>query len=318
MNGPAATILIPTFDHGPLVRLALESALAQTVTEIEVFVVGDGVPDVTREIVGEIATSDPRVRFFDNAKGPRRGEIHRHAALAEARGRIVLYHTDDDLWLPEHVETMLALLDEADFASAVFLGVGAGGPVLKGGDFGRVETRQEFLRGKVGIGLSTLGHTLDAYRRLRFGWRTTPEDMKTDRYFWEQFVSDFSFRGAGSTRLTVLNLGGGQHLAPAERLAEMSEWWGRVCDPAARAAIHAVAFSLAHARAESSTAKVEKLRTRNAKRTAQIEDLRAREAKRLDQIAELRASNATLKEKLETAHARAHSLSRRTWFGWRD
>src|SRR5688572_27963864 len=60
MNGPAATILIPTFDHGPLVRLALESALAQTVAEIEVFVVGDGVPDVTREIVGEIAEGDPR------------------------------------------------------------------------------------------------------------------------------------------------------------------------------------------------------------------------------------------------------------------
>src|SRR5256885_893248 len=86
-----ATILIPTFDHGPMIRSPLESALAQTAGNTEIFVVGDGAPDVTRDVVGELAERDPRIRFFDNPKGPRHGEIHRHAALAEARGRIVLY-----------------------------------------------------------------------------------------------------------------------------------------------------------------------------------------------------------------------------------
>ena len=66
----AATIIVPTHDHGPTLRFALASALAQTVEDIEVLVIGDGVPDVTRKIVGEVSRSGRRVRFFDHPKGP--------------------------------------------------------------------------------------------------------------------------------------------------------------------------------------------------------------------------------------------------------
>ena len=63
--------------------------------------------------MAELTAADPRVRWFDNPKGPRHGELHRHAALQEARGEIVCYLCDDDLWLPDHVERMRALLDGA-------------------------------------------------------------------------------------------------------------------------------------------------------------------------------------------------------------
>src|SRR6185437_15846190 len=96
----AATVLIPTHDHGRTLLRSVPSALAQTVSELEVFVVGDGVPDETRELMTELAAADNRVRFFDNPKGERHGEAHRHAALQEARGEIVCYLSDDDVWLP--------------------------------------------------------------------------------------------------------------------------------------------------------------------------------------------------------------------------
>jgi len=111
-----ATVVIPTFDHGPTLLRSIPSALAQSVEEIEVLVVGDGAPDVTREIVAKLAASDERVRFFDNPKGPGNGEIHRHAALAEAAGRLVAYLADDDLWMPEHLEVLESLLAEAGCA----------------------------------------------------------------------------------------------------------------------------------------------------------------------------------------------------------
>ncbi len=47
----AASVLIPTHDHGPLLQRALASAQRQSVEDIEILVVGDGVPDVTRDIV---------------------------------------------------------------------------------------------------------------------------------------------------------------------------------------------------------------------------------------------------------------------------
>ena len=91
-----ATVLIPTYNHGSLLRYSVASALRQTVRDLEIFIVGDGVPDATREIVAELQ-HDPRVRFFDNPKGPRHGELHRHAALRQASGEIVCYLSDDDL-----------------------------------------------------------------------------------------------------------------------------------------------------------------------------------------------------------------------------
>jgi glycosyltransferase involved in cell wall biosynthesis len=113
---PEATVLIPTHDHGPTLYYSVRSALAQSVENIEILIVGDGVPEPTREIVAELQR-DERVRFLDNPKGESRGELHRHTALQEARSEIVCYLSDDDLWLPDHIATMRQLLESADFAS---------------------------------------------------------------------------------------------------------------------------------------------------------------------------------------------------------
>ena len=109
----SATVLIPTHNHGPTLRYAAQSALAQNIRDLEVFIVGDGMTEETKRVAVEIQCSDARVRLFDHPKGPRHGEIYRDAALREARGRIVCYLSDDDLWLPLHVETMVALLANA-------------------------------------------------------------------------------------------------------------------------------------------------------------------------------------------------------------
>ena len=95
----------PTQNHGPTLRASIASALRQT-SPVEIFVIGDGVPDETRQILHEITNFDMRVLFFDHPKGPCHGEIYRHRALLQERGRIVCYLADDDLYLPHHAEEM--------------------------------------------------------------------------------------------------------------------------------------------------------------------------------------------------------------------
>src|SRR4051812_23274970 len=119
----AATVMIPTHDHAPLLRYSLGSVQAQSVEDLEIFVIGDGAGADTRALVAELAAADPRIRFFDHPKGPRHGELYRHEALAEARGEIVCYQADDDLWLPEHVAELRTLLQDADFAHTIALEV---------------------------------------------------------------------------------------------------------------------------------------------------------------------------------------------------
>ena len=227
-----ATVLIPTHDHGPTLLYSVRSALAQTVREIEVFIVGDGVTDVTRNIVADLMKGDPRLRFFDNSKGPSHGEIHRHAALAHASGEIVAYLADDDLWLPNHIEAMLRLLRDADFAHALPVWVATDGSL--GTWTADVEipfARDLLLSGENRIPFACGAHTLAMYRKLA-GWRTTPEGTFTDLYMWQQFLGHPECRAVSGTEPTVLHFPSPWRTdwTIQERTDELERWADRLTD----------------------------------------------------------------------------------------
>ncbi|MGH2661288.1 MAG: glycosyltransferase family 2 protein [Actinomycetota bacterium] len=222
-----ATVLIPTFDHGPTLRCSIPTALNQTVEDIEVFVIGDGVPDITREIVRDFSRQDGRIRFFDNPKGPRHGEIHRHAALQEARGELICYLSDDDLWLPDHIEHLAVLLGDADFAHACPARIDPdGGVAIYPGDLSMAHFRRSIMEGFNFIPLSHAAHRLTMYRRLPYGWRTTPPGIPTDLYMWQQFLAEPSCRVVSGGRPTVLNFPQSVRgeMTHQERLAELQRW----------------------------------------------------------------------------------------------
>jgi glycosyltransferase involved in cell wall biosynthesis len=200
-----ATVLIPTHDHAAFLPYALRSALDQQNAEIEVLVVGDGVGDDTREAV-EPFLADPRVRFFDLPKGERHGERLRHTALQEASGAIVCYLSDDDILLRSHAAEMARLLSYADLAHSAPFHVREGGELhYQPFDLAREEFRALILSGRGGFGLTGTAHTLEAYRRLPQGWRPAPTTIPTDRYMWQQWVSQPWVRGVTGRRPTYLH-----------------------------------------------------------------------------------------------------------------
>lgn len=236
---PQATVVVPTHDHGPLLLRSVRSALSQTVEDIEVFVIGDGVSDATREAAVELGR-DERVRFFDNPKGPRHGEIYRHAALREAGSEAIFYLSDDDLWLPEHIECVLPFLGKADFVAAVHVVIGGGGGIRpKSTNLALPYYRRLMLsepRGVNRVPLSDGCHTLGMYRRLPHGWRTTPPESSTDLYMWQQFLSDPDCLAASAARPTVLQFPSPERRDRSleERAEELDSWLDRISEPDGR------------------------------------------------------------------------------------
>ena len=62
MSDPRVSVVVPTYDRADRVGGAVESALAQTVSDLEVLVVNDGSTDRTRAVVDALAAEHDRVR----------------------------------------------------------------------------------------------------------------------------------------------------------------------------------------------------------------------------------------------------------------
>jgi GalNAc5-diNAcBac-PP-undecaprenol beta-1,3-glucosyltransferase len=207
-SGPVATVVVPTHDHGPTLRYSVASALRQTVADLEIVIIGDGMPEDAAEVAREVAAQDSRVRLLELPKGPRLGEAYRHAVLGEARGRHVFYLSDDDLWFPEHVETLSRLIEENDahFVHTLPVALLGDGTWSKSNvDLSLPFHRDAMLGGFNRVGLTSAGHTLAAYRRLPHGWRTSPQGTPTDLHMWQQWLREPWVRCASSPIPTALH-----------------------------------------------------------------------------------------------------------------
>jgi len=109
----------------------VESLRAQTFTDWELIVVGDACTDDTEDVVRSF--DDARIRFVNRAQNFGEQSAPNNDGVALARGRFIAFLNHDDLWLPEHLETCLAAIDDADLVFTEPLLIGADGlPVISG------------------------------------------------------------------------------------------------------------------------------------------------------------------------------------------
>jgi hypothetical protein len=243
---PLVTVLVPTYDHGPTLRHSVASALAQELDgDIEVLIVGDGMPPAAAAVARELAERDRRVRVFEFEKGPRNGEVHRDAVLAsEAGGEYVLYLSDDDLWLPDHAAKMVAALQAADFAAATAALVYPDGRIeIPPHDLSQPGYRALMLDRAQRwnhVPLSAAGHTMKAYRRSE-GWTTSPDDVWSDLHFYRGLLEADWVRAASCGEVTCLVFPSPERrgVSPDERATELEPWAAKVADPGTRLEVQA-------------------------------------------------------------------------------
>lgn len=104
---PRVSVVIPTFNRAALVCEAIESALGQTIKDLEVIVVDDGSTDGTGKVIRD--RYDERVKYHYQSNMGR--SVARNRGIAAAGGRYLLFLDSDDLLLPRALECEAAYLD---------------------------------------------------------------------------------------------------------------------------------------------------------------------------------------------------------------
>jgi glycosyltransferase involved in cell wall biosynthesis len=103
---PVVSVVIPPRNRPALVVRAVRTALAQTLTEIEVVVVIDGPDRTTADAVSAI--KDPRVTTV-TIPGPVGGSDARNIGIRKSRGEYIALLDDDDEWNPDKLSRQLEL-----------------------------------------------------------------------------------------------------------------------------------------------------------------------------------------------------------------
>lgn len=125
LANPLVTVLIPTFNEGPTLEIAVRSVMDQTYTNLEILVIDDGSTDDTKVIVEKLSNVDSRVKYLSCPyKDPKRTDIRgvnisvgylaRNYGLDQARGEWITFQDADDASLLNRIEKQLELAMKYD------------------------------------------------------------------------------------------------------------------------------------------------------------------------------------------------------------
>ncbi|MDR7253414.1 putative coiled-coil protein SlyX [Nocardioides sp. BE266] len=237
---PRASVLIPIHNKATTLPLTVDTVLRQSVTDVEVLLIGDGVTEDVRRVAEDLVALDARVRFLDLPKGPHHGERHRHTAVEAAESDAIFYLCDDDLLLPDHVADLLDLLADHDLVQSLNGYLTADGRVrLYAADLADPDDVALHLDDDVehnAISITGTAHTRAAYDRVT-PWDTTPAGWWPDRWQFRKMLG-FGFRAATSARMTALQFptsaDGRDTWTDDERAAEVVPWHALVTGPGAQ------------------------------------------------------------------------------------
>lgn len=113
MDAPQVAVIIPLYNASRWIAETLAGVFAQTHAPAEVVVVDDGSSDDGMEIV---AREFPAVRLLRNTgKGT---DTARRLGQAQTSAPLVAFLDQDDLWHPDHLRLLVALLDRHPEAPA--------------------------------------------------------------------------------------------------------------------------------------------------------------------------------------------------------
>ena len=103
LGKPAVTVVMAAYHRPEVMGFAIRSVLDQTLSAWELLVVGDHCTDSTEDVVRSFR--DSRIRFYNLPQNAGDQSGPNNVGCEQARGGYVAFLNQDDLWLPDHLET---------------------------------------------------------------------------------------------------------------------------------------------------------------------------------------------------------------------
>ena len=110
------SVIIPAYNVEDFIGQAVDSALSQTVSDLEIIVVDDGSQDGTARVVAQFG--DVRLRTMRKSNGGCASS--RNAGVQISRGKYIAFLDGDDYWFRNKLERELEFFDQHPGADLIF------------------------------------------------------------------------------------------------------------------------------------------------------------------------------------------------------
>jgi len=121
-NNHLISIVVIFLNSAKFIDEAIASVFAQTWDSWELLLVDDGSTDASVEISRKYAERFPgRISYLEHPGHQNRGmSASRNLGVKHAKGDLIAFLDSDDVWLPEKLETQVALMDAHPAAAMVY------------------------------------------------------------------------------------------------------------------------------------------------------------------------------------------------------
>src|SRR5215831_18420961 len=116
MTAQLVSILINNYNYAQFLREAIESALSQTYSHVEIIVVDDGSTDESAEIISSYGS---RVTAVYKENGGQTSAFN--AGVAASRGDILCFLDSDDYFYAEKIARIVELFGALDMSKALMV-----------------------------------------------------------------------------------------------------------------------------------------------------------------------------------------------------
>jgi len=108
------SIIMPAYNCGNFIGLALESVINQTYQNWEVIIVDDCSTDNTAEVVQDFMRKDSRIKYYklDQNSG---AAMARNKAIEIAKGKYLAFLDSDDIWFPEKLMKQISFMEKNNY-----------------------------------------------------------------------------------------------------------------------------------------------------------------------------------------------------------
>jgi GT2 family glycosyltransferase len=114
-TSPMVSVIVPTYNRPEMLVTTIQSILDQTYTDYEIIVVND----CGLEVESIVAWLNQHQNITYVRHGRNRGlAAARNTGITLSRGKYLAYLDDDDIFYPDHLETLVTFLETSDFRVA--------------------------------------------------------------------------------------------------------------------------------------------------------------------------------------------------------